>query len=178
MPIVAGPGDPTVDLCQKVADVIPRRAIEGDGLTGGNFDSNTSPTRPQVLRASATYLADVKARLGGTIPVELLDRAGDVAAIGAAAQIELSYFPELGTTVSDALFKRYDLGIKGLLDAAERITGVDLQENGAGFIATPGGDFPFVESGIDERHGPAGAGGFGSFYGEAYLDDGARRYYA
>jgi hypothetical protein len=143
--VVAGPGDPTFDLVQKVADVIPRRALEGDGRTGGTFDSNTSPTFQQVLRSVGNYLQDVTARVGGTVPLALADRAGDVAAIGAAAQIELAYFPELGTTVSDALFKRYDMAVTAFTAEVELVTGIDSPTDGG----VSAGAFPDVCNDLD-----------------------------
>lgn len=112
---------------QDIADVIPRRPND-DGLARAAFTADTVPTAAQADRIGLSYAVDVASRLGGQVPPAYNAQARRVAALGAAAQIELSFYPEgqdrSGT--AQALFARYDAALTSLAALVENQTGVDL----------------------------------------------------
>jgi hypothetical protein len=120
---------------QEVADVIPRRALDADGFGRGDFTTETVPSRDQVLRIAASHALELAAAMPG-LPEELYERARQVVAIGTAAAVEASFFPEQqesGAT-GQLLAIRYSKALSTLRTAPSAA--------GAGATAAPRGDFP------------------------------------
>jgi hypothetical protein len=115
---------PTV---QDVADLLPRRTIDGSGRAVGTFTSATVPNDEQVARVCGRYAREVLAAVAGTadLPPALQPRATDVAALGAAAHIETTFFPEDADSIAKVLWARYDAALKQLLVEYEQATGAD-----------------------------------------------------
>jgi hypothetical protein len=118
---------------QDVADVIPRRAIDEDGLGRGDFTVETVPTAEQVARIAAAYALEVAASLPN-LREELYTQARQVAAVGAASAVETSFYPEQqdSGTAGQSLAIRYRTSLATLARA----------NSSAGAAATPRGSFP------------------------------------
>lgn len=87
---------PTVD---QVGSLLRARTKDTNGVEQGTFvDENTTPgTRPTAQQAQAMISVaaqDVVSELGMTLPDPVADIAMNVVALGAAALIELTFFPE------------------------------------------------------------------------------------
>lgn len=76
-----------------VGAVLRARTVDDFGHELGTFNSGTRPTGDQVLTFVDTAVADVRSE-AGKIPSKEQPLARRVAAIGAALQVELSFFPE------------------------------------------------------------------------------------
>lgn len=76
-----------------VGAVIRARTKDSAGNELGTFTEATRPTRAQVVELTDSVVARIQARCGN-IPDEFQDFARRVAAVRAAANVELSYFPE------------------------------------------------------------------------------------
>ena len=103
---------------QDVAAIIRARTKDSAGTEVGTFNADTRPTDAQAEEAivHATVLVHVKVGYIGQTCAEL---ARSVVALGAAAEIELSYFPEQSRTdrsVYTFLQQRYDTALAGLAD--------------------------------------------------------------
>lgn len=114
---------------QDIADFIPRRTIEVNGLPTGSFGETTSPTDSQAFRIGQSVAQEVLTAVPG-LPASMYPQAKRVAALGAAAQIELAYFPEDADTVAKQLEDRYLKATEALTRAVELATGVDQPGDG------------------------------------------------
>lgn len=110
---------------EQVADHIPTRtrnaAQAGDTALLGTFTSVTEPTDEQARRHISAACSEVLGAVGGTIPsvpAFLAGLAGEVAALRAAADIELAY-PNRNADVSvyEQLNQRADAALQRLIDA-------------------------------------------------------------
>lgn len=110
----------TVTLAPTVADVaalIRARTKDSNGNELGTFTADTRPTDAQAQEAIDHQLALLHARVGNVGP-DCAGVAQMVVAYGAAAEIELSYFPEQARTDRSAytyLIARYDEYGNGLV---------------------------------------------------------------
>lgn len=89
------------------------------------FDDTSTPTRADVVEVVDQITAEILAEVGEVPDSALLhDYAHRVAALGAAAQVELAFWPEQtqdGTTVGQILYAKYQDGLarlRELIDAA------------------------------------------------------------
>lgn len=101
-----------------VAAVIRARTKDSEGNEVGTFNADTRPTDVQVQEhiAHAMVLVHTKVGFIGDTCTEL---ARSVVALGAAAEIELSYFPEQSRTDRSAytfLEQRYAMALDGLAE--------------------------------------------------------------
>ena len=94
------PVPPVIDLACTVAEVaawISARTKDDNGNELGTFTEDTRPTADQVQEAIDAQVVLLGEQVGGVGP-DCADLARGAVAIGAAAQIELSYFPEQNRT--------------------------------------------------------------------------------
>jgi hypothetical protein len=112
--------DPTVpDLACTVADVaaiIRARTKDSNGQEIGTFDDTTRPTDVQCQEAIAHAVTLIHSKVG-SVGEGCADLARGAVALGAAAEIELSYFPEQSRSdrsVYQYLQQRYDAALDGL----------------------------------------------------------------
>lgn len=80
----------TVD---DVGAIIRSRTTSASGEETGTFTGETRPTTDQAEGIIESIAGEIAAEVG-SVPAELEDLAGSVNALGAAAQIELTYYPE------------------------------------------------------------------------------------
>lgn len=86
-------GDPLACTIADVAAIIRARTKDSSGNEVGNFSADTRPTDQQAQEAIDHQVAAVHRAVGGVGP-GCTDLAQVAVAYGAAAEIELSYFPE------------------------------------------------------------------------------------
>lgn len=117
--------EPWAPLLEQVADHIPTRTRDAtapsDDTLLGTFNASTTPTGEQANRLINAAVAEVLAAIGGTLPatpVFLTGFATEVAALRAAALIELAY-PDRQADVSvyEQLNARADAALQRLVDA-------------------------------------------------------------
>lgn len=113
--------EPWTPSLEQVADHIPTRTRDatapGSDALLGTFNSQTTPTDEQANRRIRRAVAEVLARVGGTIPTtpgHLYTLATDAAALRAAADIELAY-PDRQADVS--VYEQLDQRAKDALAA-------------------------------------------------------------
>jgi hypothetical protein len=85
------PWEPSV---QDVADLLMSRVRTSGGQYVGTFDETTLPTGAQVQRLIEKATERVAGKLGTNLSGEAAEDAANIAAIGAAMFVELSFFPE------------------------------------------------------------------------------------
>lgn len=103
----------TVD---DVAAIIRTRTKDSAGNELGTFDDTTRPTADQCQQAIDHQVVLVHTKVG-YVGDMCSDLARGVVAIGAAAEIELSYFPEQSRSdrsIYTYLIQRYDAALDGL----------------------------------------------------------------
>lgn len=135
---------------QDVADWLPRRTTDGSGLAAGTFTDETVPNAGQVSRIITSVVGQVAAALPD-LPPALYAPATRLAALGAAAQIELSFYPESQVDVARPLWDQFAAMLRWLQEAVTSLTGA-LEPGeaaggvagGDGVIAMPRGLFPPV----------------------------------
>ncbi len=88
-PAVRPAWTPTPDA---VADLLAQRVLVRGGQAVGTFTATTKPTVTQVQRIADAVAREVEIATG-PLPDSYTDSAADVAALGAAARVELSFFP-------------------------------------------------------------------------------------
>lgn len=132
---------------REIADIIPRRAIGDDGLVGGTFTDDTMPTGEQAEEIGRQVAEQVLTAIGGLpFPAIVLNNAEELSritnlvrltvAVGAAADLELAYFPEDKNTTYAALTARF-LSLLATLRATLVLLGVDVPA-----MPDPGGSGP------------------------------------
>lgn len=111
----------------------------GDDPGSGTFTPSTTPTAQQVESLIDGAVAEIGGKVG-TVPDVLAALATRCAALGAAADVELS-FPTGDDTpnVSASLRERYEKALDELVAAAARVAAG--QALGAGEYLLPVGDF-------------------------------------
>jgi hypothetical protein len=70
------------------------RTVDDNGRELGTFTAATRPTDTQVTDLINQAADDVADAIGSDIPVDLYENAGNVAALGTAMLVEVSYYPE------------------------------------------------------------------------------------
>src|SRR5215471_7639366 len=85
------PWRPTVD---DVAALIRARTKDASGNEVGTFTADTRPTDAEVEQLITNGCAKVAALVGWDFPSDAYPEAQHLAAIVAACEVELSYFPE------------------------------------------------------------------------------------
>ncbi len=90
-PALDAPWRPTVD---DVAALLRARTKDASGNELGTFNDQTRPTDMEVERLITNGCAKVSALVGWEIPDDAQDEARHLAAIVAACEVELSYWPE------------------------------------------------------------------------------------
>lgn len=108
--------DATVPTIADVAALIRARTKDRNGNEIGTFNPDTRPTDDQVGDAIAHAVASVHQKVGA-VGSACADIARLCAAYGAAAEIELSYFPEQQRTDRspyDALIARWQELLEGV----------------------------------------------------------------
>lgn len=118
--------DPTwAPSLEQVADHIPTRtrnaSTPGDTSLLGTFTAQTEPTDEQARRHISAACSEVLGAVGGSIPDSpafLARLAGEVAALRAAADIELAYpTRDADVSVYEQLTARADAALQRLVDA-------------------------------------------------------------
>lgn len=146
---VPPPAGLTEPSSQEISDVLPRRAnVNGTAVSG--FSAATVPTDDTVEEMGRFFASEVDLAAGGVLPASITSNPTRLrqlqsfmrwaAALGAASQIELSYFGESSRNSSDALWTRYQ-------DALAQLRS---------FVTTPEGVVPMPETGTT----PGGAANF------------------
>lgn len=103
---------PSTDYTPTVAQVaayLGTRTVDKFGNVVGTFNSNTRPTDVQVTELIGAAVDQLELEIGSSIPQDLQDTAGRVAAMVSAASVEASYFSDqIGTPRSpyDSLMAR------------------------------------------------------------------------
>lgn len=121
---------PSVD---QVGAILRTRTKVRAGSEVGTFTDETRPTAQQVdelIRSAVNDVADV---IGADVPLDRVTRAADVAAIGAALLVELTFFPEqvaTGRSPYDNLKALYD-------ERLERLRLADESEESGGEPGRP-----------------------------------------
>lgn len=117
-----------------------RERVDDDGYAAApdvgtnTFTTDTTPTADQVTSILDGVCAEIIARCG-TIPTALEDFAGRVAALGTAADVEITFPPDGDSpNISEMLRKRYADALDRLCNAA--------QSAGSGSGVLPVYDFP------------------------------------
>jgi hypothetical protein len=112
---------PWVPSLRQVADYVPTRTVPvdtpGSMVPLGTFSSTTVPTDEVVDRIARAAAAWVSSR-AGVVDAGLYEMAGAVAAVRAAAFVELAYPTRDGdAAVYEELFKQADAGLAALIVA-------------------------------------------------------------
>lgn len=123
---------PSVD---DVAALIPQRTGDPTGAAQTTFTATTVPTATQV----ANIIGQVVNEVAGTVGVvpdndpggpgvraSLIDMAKRVVALGAAAEVETSFYPDQnvgGMGIGAVLYARYKDALKGLLSGVQTVLG-------------------------------------------------------
>lgn len=89
--VAAIPWRPTID---DVAALIRARTKDASGNEVGTFNADTRPTDIEVERLISNGCAKVAAVVGWNLPEDAWEEAGHLAALLAACEAELSYWPE------------------------------------------------------------------------------------
>ena len=95
---------PTLPTQAGVAGVIPQRTGDDAGVVADSFGATTVPTADQVTGIIAELGAEVDAAVGA-VPAALDAMWRWVVTLGSAAQVETSFYPDVGS--GDALWARY-----------------------------------------------------------------------
>lgn len=107
---------------RDVGGILRTRTKDDHGNELGTFTDSTRPTAAQVAERLGSATNDVAEAVGMEVPAALVGRARSVAALGAALEIELSFFPEqIGTGRSpyEQLKVLYDDRLRRLVTAAQ-----------------------------------------------------------
>jgi Fe-S oxidoreductase len=124
---------------EQVAAYIPTRTKPLGGLQDEEtFTADTRPTATQVTLLAQQSANKVLVAVGSDLPDYLKDAASSVAAVLAASDVELRYFPEqLNTDQSpyDLLVAKFDKELGWLVAQIEK--GTEVPGDG-GEIVTPG----------------------------------------
>jgi len=97
---------PTVD---DVAALIRARTKDSSGNEVGTFTDKTRPTDPEVEQLITNGCAKIAALVGWDFPADAYYEAKHLAAIIAACECELSYFPEQVRTDRSAFTQLWQL---------------------------------------------------------------------
>jgi hypothetical protein len=103
---------------EDVAAIIRARTKDKTGNEVGTFNDDTRPTAEQCQEAIDHAVTFIHTAVG-QVGTNCADVAKGVVAIGAAAEIELSYFPEQARSdrsIYTFLITRYDAALAGLAD--------------------------------------------------------------
>lgn len=155
---------PDVDA---VGAILRTRTRLAGGQEAGTFlsaaaDPTTTPTAEQVNELITDAVADLGAALGpdipdapGEDPTAYRTAAARLAALGAALEVELTYFPEqvaTGRSPYPQLLERYNARRKALLEAIVEIGGgAGGGESAGGGAGMPsGGGFPSTAIGMEQ----------------------------
>lgn len=130
---VEEPATPTVD---DVARLIAWRTQGPEGPPLGTFTAATVPTAAQVAALITSVAAEVTAEVG-TITDELATFARFVIALGTAAQVESSWYPDMAGAngPAESLADRY-------ASALARLKGANGKATGTAGIPVPTFNFP------------------------------------
>lgn len=108
--------DPTTPTIDEVASLIRARTKDVNGNELGTFTADTRPTDVQAQQAIDNQVILLHAHVG-VVGDGCSDLARMAAALGAAAEIELSYFPEQvnsGRSIYPQLLDRYADAVTGV----------------------------------------------------------------
>lgn len=136
MPVVGDPtsppaGTPAPPTVGDVAGVIPQRTGDDTGAISGSFSTTTVPTADQVDGIIAGMAGEVIAEVGA-VPTAREDLYRRVVALGSAAQVDQSFYPDLAT---DVLWGRYETALRRLKGATVDGAGTDVGDPVFGFPA-------------------------------------------
>lgn len=124
-----------------VGSVLRARTKDKAGNEIGTFGDTTRPTGDQVQDIIDSIVADIDAQVA-SVPEEVQPFARSVAKMGAACQVELTYFPEQirsGRSAYAEMVKWYDAALLRLIKQANDInTGTILGDE----VAYPSFVFP------------------------------------
>ena len=116
VPPVTDEGPNLACTVADVAALIRSRTKDSNGNEAGTFTDLTRPTEPQCQEAIDHAVALIHTKVGG-VGDGCADLARSVVALGAAAEIELAYFPEQSRSdrsIYQYLQQRYDAALDGL----------------------------------------------------------------
>jgi hypothetical protein len=116
----------TLPGVDDVAALLRARTLDDNGDELGTFNDNTRPTGQAVGNLIDQAADDLAIRVGAAIPFELELRAKTLVAKRAAADIELSYFPQQIDSDQSAyrqLIADYLNGVDSLQKAVRRESG-------------------------------------------------------
>lgn len=127
-----------IPAASRVAAIVPQRTqpTSGAGVALGQFTTATVPTLAQVNEDCQVIAREVEAACGPGLPADLQDSAADVAALGAAARVELAFYRQ-----SDS---RYDELQAAYREALERLVASVIARRDGETIPGdgPGADLP------------------------------------
>jgi hypothetical protein len=130
------PIDPTAPVLEctvdDVAAIIRTRTKDSNGNEIGTFNADTRPTADQVTYTIGQQVVLIHQRVG-YVGDGCADLARQCVALGAAAEIELSYFPEQSRSdrsIYQFLIQRYEAAMDGLVAC---VSG-DLPNSGGGDV--------------------------------------------
>ena len=129
--------DPLTPTLADVAALIRARTKDRSGDEIGTFSAETRPTDVQAQEAIAHAVTAVHEKVGRIDP-DCQDVARLCAAYGAAAEIELSYFPEQARTERSP-YNNLNARYKELLTGVEQCVLGNLPSAGAQALGTPFG---------------------------------------
>jgi hypothetical protein len=116
IPPVTDEGPNLACTVADVAAIIRARTKDSNGAELGTFTDTTRPTAVQCEEAITHAVTLIHSKVGG-VGDGCADLARGAVALGAAAEIELSYFPEQSRSdrsVYQYLQQRYDAALDGL----------------------------------------------------------------
>lgn len=145
---------PTSDWAPALGDVgaiLRARTVDANGSEVGTFNTDTRPTDVQAQAQIDLAVGDVATDIGEDFAEKWWAPATRMTALGAALNIELSYFPEqvaTGRSPYEHLKTLYDGGIKKLEEAVESGgEGADSLD-GVGGSGMPSVFFPEDQGGL------------------------------
>lgn len=129
---------------QEVATLLRARTRDANGNYVGTFDSTTLPTDTDATGLIELASDDVGEAIGPDIDTEFWDAAKVLVIYLAAANIELSYYPEqaaANNSMYDKLMERYNAKLEAL---SENIASEEESQIGDGdyVSSAPSGGFP------------------------------------
>jgi hypothetical protein len=143
-PALDAPWRPTVD---DVAALLRARTKDASGNEVGTFNDQTRPTDAEVELLITNGCAKVSALVGWEIPDDAQDEARHLAAIVAACEVELSYWPEQVRSDRSAFAQLWQLWTSDIAAFREMVSALAPEGGlaaGIGSIYTPSSTVDFA----------------------------------
>lgn len=113
-----------VPVADQVAAMLRARTRDETGRELGEFtdDGRTRPSRTEVEAIIGFVVGEIEGHVGRDLPEPVHEQARNVAVLGAAARVELSYWPEQiadQRSAGDAFREMYDAALPRLAEAVK-----------------------------------------------------------